>query len=218
MQMKFTLRQLWTTLRHMSDELDLRTAERDPITQFQKWFADARSARIILPDAMMLATVTADGKPAARMVLLKSVDDEGFVFFTNYESDKARELAKNPFGALVFHWEILQRQVRINGVCSRLSAEESDAYFATRPRDSQISAHASPQSRIIENREELEMKFKRSEELYRGKDVPRPANWGGFCLKPASIEFWKGRVGRLHDRILYELRPDKTWTMKRLAP
>ena len=216
--MKFTIRQFFTTVKHLADKLDERSVDRDPINQFRRCFDDARSSKIMLPDAMTLATATPDGKPAARMVLLKSVDNRGFVFYTHYESGKSRELAANPWATLVFHWEVLQRQVRISGSCSRISAEESDRYFATRPRDSQISAHASPQSSVITSREQLEANYKRVEKFYEGKPIPRPSNWGGFCLKPTSIEFWKGRLGRLHDRILYELQSDGAWTIKRLAP
>lgn len=218
MRMKFTIRQFWTTVRHMNDELDERRVERDPIRQFQKWFDEACSAKIMLPEAMTLATVTADGKPSARMVLLKSVESRGFIFYTNYESRKARELSANPCATLVFHWESFQRQVRVSGICSKVSAEESDRYFATRARDSQISAHASPQSGLIGSREELESNVSRIEKMYEGMAIPRPSNWGGYCLKPDIIEFWKGRIGRLHDRILYERLSDETWTLKRLAP
>lgn len=201
----------------MKGELSERDIDPDPIQQFRKWYDDAVGAKLLLPDAMTLATVTTDGKPAARMVLLKSVDQHGFTFYTNYNSRKASELDASPWAALLFHWVQLQRQVRISGPAGRISTEESDAYFKTRPRESQISAHASPQSQVVAGREELEREYRRVEELYRGKIVPRPPHWGGYCLKPESIEFWKGRIGRLHDRILYE-RQSGGWTIKRLAP
>lgn len=217
-QMKFTIRQLFTTMRHLNDDLDEKSVDRDPIKQFQLWFAEARSAKIMLPEAMTLSTVTSLGTPSGRMVLLKSVDERGFVFYTNYQSAKARELDIHHNASLVFHWDSLQRQVRISGTVSKISAQESDAYFKTRARESQISAHASPQSDVVTSREALDAHYARVEEMYSGKPVPRPEDWGGFCVKPFSIEFWKGRVGRLHDRILYERGADGIWSIKRLAP
>ncbi|HTK82522.1 MAG TPA: pyridoxamine 5'-phosphate oxidase [Bacteroidota bacterium] len=202
----------------MKDELLERDADPDPIRQFKKWYDDARKAKILLPEAMTLATAGGDGKPSARMVLLKSFDQHGFIFYTNYESRKAKELTGSPAAALLFHWAQLQRQVRISGEATKVTAEESDAYFQTRPRESQISAHASTQSRVVTDRAELEKEYKRIEEKYRGKTVPRPANWGGYCVKPESIEFWKGRLGRLHDRLLYEKQSDGIWVIRRLAP
>ena len=202
----------------MKDELSERDIDPDPIVQFKKWFDDAVAAKLLLPDAMTLATVTPDGKPSARMVLLKSVDKDGFTFYTNYNSRKASELGATPWATLLFHWVQLQRQVRVSGSIAKISAEESDNYFRTRPRESQISAHASPQSEVVADRDELVREYKRIEELYRGKPVPRPSHWGGYCLTPKSIEFWKGRIGRLHDRLLYELQSDGKWTIKRLAP
>jgi len=216
--MKFTLRQLFTTVRHMNEELDERGVDRNPIAQFQTWFDDARSAKIMLPEAMTLATVTSSGKPAARMVLLKGVDDRGFVFYTNYHSAKSHELAAHPYAALVFHWESLQRQVRISGRVSRISSDESDAYFRTRARESQLGAHASPQSDVVADRTALDALYHRFEKSFEGKPVTRPEHWGGYRLAPDSIEFWKGRVGRLHDRILYESDGKGGWTIKRLAP
>lgn len=198
--------------------LDENRIERDPIKQFQLWFDDAITAKLPMPDAMSLATVTPDGRPTARMVLLKQVDAEGFVFFTNYQSSKARQLEINPYAALVFYWPQLERQVRVEGKTAKTSAEESAAYFKTRPRESQIGAWASPQSEVISAREILEQRAHELAEQYCDREIDCPAHWGGFRLKPDRIEFWKGRVGRLHDRILYELQPDETWTIKRLAP
>ena len=192
--------------------------DRDPIRQFQTWFDEAIAAKLPMPDAMSLATVTPDCRPTSRMVLLKQVDGYGFVFFTNYESAKARQLELNPYAALVFYWPQLERQVRVEGRVTKTSAEESAAYFKTRPRESQIGAWASPQSEVIATREVLEQRAHELAELYCDREVDCPAHWGGFRLTPDRIEFWKGRVGRLHDRILYELQPDDSWTIKRLAP
>jgi pyridoxamine 5'-phosphate oxidase len=200
------------------ETLDEQSISRDPIAQFQRWFADAVAADLPLPEAMSLATVTAEGKPTARMVLLKRVDTEGFVFFTNYRSAKARELAANPNACLVFFWPQLEKQVRIEGAVSKTSEDESREYFATRPRGSQIGAWASPQSEVISGREVLEQRRAELEEAYRDREIPWPQHWGGFCLKPERIEFWKGRPDRLHDRILYVREPGGSWAIQRLAP
>lgn len=202
----------------MMEGLDETRIEGDPIKQFQLWFEQAIAAKLPMPDAMSLATVTPDGRPTARMVLLKQVDDEGFVFFTNYQSAKARQLEINPYAALVFYWPQLEQQVRVEGKVNKTSAEESSAYFKTRPRESQIGAWASPQSEVISAREVLEQRARELSEQYCDREIDCPVHWGGFRLKPDRIEFWKGRVGRLHDRLLYELQPDGTWTIKRLAP
>lgn len=198
--------------------LDEKRIVRDPIELFRLWLDDAVEAKLPLPEAMSLATVTPDGRPTARMVLLKQVDPDGFVFFTNYQSSKARQLEINPYAALVFYWPQLERQVRVEGRVVKTSAEESAAYFKTRPRESQIGAWASPQSEVISAREVLEQRAHELEEQYCDREIDCPTHWGGFSLKPDRIEFWKGRVGRLHDRILYELQPDGTWSIKRLAP
>lgn len=198
--------------------LDDKRIESDPIKQFKIWFDEAIAANLPMPDAMNLATVTPDGRPTARMVLLKQVDAEGFVFFTNYQSSKARQLEINPYAALVFYWVQLDRQVRVEGKVIKTSAEESAAYFKTRPRESQIGAWASPQSEVISAREVLEQRAHELAEQYCDREIDCPAHWGGFRLAPDRIEFWKSRIGRLHDRILYELQPDGTWTIKRLAP
>ncbi|HJT67069.1 MAG TPA: pyridoxamine 5'-phosphate oxidase [Pyrinomonadaceae bacterium] len=202
----------------MMEGLDENEIDRDPIRQFQVWFDDAIAAKLPMPDAMSLATVTPDCRPTSRMVLLKQVDGYGFVFFTNYESAKAKQLEVNPYAALVFYWPQLERQVRVEGKVTKTAAEESAAYFKTRPRESQIGAWASPQSEVIAARDVLEQRARELAELYCDRDVDCPAHWGGFRLTPDRIEFWKGRVGRLHDRILYELQPDDSWTIKRLAP
>jgi pyridoxamine 5'-phosphate oxidase len=200
------------------ETLDEQLIDRDPIAQFQRWFADAVADGLPLPEAMSLSTITAEGKPTARMVLLKKVDAQGFVFFTNYNSAKARELAANPNASLVFFWPQLERQVRVEGVVSKTSAAESREYFASRPRGSQIGAWASPQSEVIPGREVLEQRRAELEDVYRDREIPWPEHWGGYCLKPERIEFWKGRRDRLHDRILYVRQPDESWTIQRLAP
>jgi len=198
--------------------LDEANVDPNPINQFRNWFDAAIASGSRLPESMTLATATKDGKPSARVVLLKQVDDQGFVFYTNYRSAKARELDENPQAALVFYWVGLDRQVRVEGTVSRVAAEESDAYFKTRPRESQLGALASPQSEVIGTRALLEKRHDELEQEYRGRDVPRPGHWGGYRLKPARIEFWENRAGRLHDRIVYELQSDGSWTIKRLAP
>jgi pyridoxamine 5'-phosphate oxidase len=197
--------------------LDEKTIDRDPIKQFQIWFNDAIAAKLPLPEAMTLATATPDGKPSARMVLLKQVDHDGFVFFTNYRSSKAEQLDANPYAALVFYWALLDRQVRVEGSVVKTSAQESREYFSTRPRESQIGAWASAQSQAIESREVLEQRAHELEALYLDREIDCPEHWGGYRLKPERIEFWKSRIGRLHDRILYQ-RATTGWTITRLAP
>ncbi len=197
--------------------LDEKTIDRDPIKQFQRWFDEAVAANLPLPEAMTLATATPDGKPSARMVLLKQVDEDGFVFFTNYTSAKAEQLDANPHAALVFYWSRLDRQVRVEGIVVRTSEEESRDYFRTRPRESQIGAWASAQSQMISSRDVLEQRAQELEDRYRDREIDCPEYWGGYRLKPERIEFWKSRVGRLHDRILYE-RDSGGWTISRLAP
>jgi pyridoxamine 5'-phosphate oxidase len=201
-----------------TDSIDERTVDRDPLQLFLRWLAEARAAGIRLAEAMTLATSTPGGRPSARLVLLKQADEHGFVFFTNYNSMKARELDLNPQAALVFYWPQLERQVRVEGKVERTSADESDAYFKTRPRESQIGALASPQSEVIASREALQQKADQIEKLYEGREVERPTHWGGYRLHAERIEFWKGRPGRLHDRINYERQADGSWTIERLAP
>ena len=201
----------------MTQGLDEKTIDRDPIKQFQTWLSDAFAAKLPLPEAMTLATSTPDGKPSARMVLLKQVDHSGFVFYTNYNSAKARQLDANPYAALVFYWAQLDRQVRVEGSISKTSAEESQAYFATRPRESQIGAWASDQSEAIASRAVLEERAVELEKQYADREVDRPEHWGGYRVKPERIEFWKSRIGRLHDRILYQ-RDGDSWSITRLAP
>ena len=203
---------------HQEETLDERNVDANPIQLFQRWFDEAITSGSRLPDAMTLATASKDGMPSARMVLLKQVDDDGFVFYTNYNSQKARQLDENPRAALVLYWVQLDRQIRVEGTVERISAAESDSYFSTRPRESQIGALASPQSEAIESREVLEQRFRELDELYRERSVDRPQHWGGYRLNPNRIEFWQNRTGRLHDRIVYERQADGSWTIKRLAP
>ncbi len=193
------------------------TAGRDPIVLFEEWFRDAREAGILLPERMAVATATPEGAPSVRMMLLKEVGEDGFVFYTNYESRKGDELARNPRAALCFHWAVLERQVRVEGPVSRLSEAESAAYFRTRPRGSQIGAWASDQSRELADRAALERDFRAREAEFSGRDVPLPPYWGGFRLHPERIEFWQGRLDRLHDRLRYERTPGG-WEVRRLAP
>ena len=198
--------------------LDEQAMETDPLNEFRKWFEEARQTGVDQPEAMTLATATAAGVPSARVVLLKDVDAEGFVFFTNYRSRKAGELAANSRAALVVYWPGLKRQVRIEGTVERISPAESDAYFRTRPRESQLGAHASPQSETIGDRAELERRFREAEARFDGKVIPRPPHWGGYRVKPVSVEFWQSGFARLHDRIIYERNSDGSWRKGRLAP
>lgn len=207
-----------SNLRTGKEGLDEKSVDRNPIDLFRRWFDAANASGGRLPNAMTLATATAAGKPSARMVLLKQVDDAGFVFFTNYRSRKAVELDDNPHAALVFYWTQLDRQVRVEGSVTRVSAAESDEYFATRPRESQLGAQASPQSEVIESRQVLEESFRELEERYEDREVDRPEHWGGYRLQPERIEFWQNREGRLHDRIRYDRLIDGTWNISRLAP
>ena len=197
--------------------LDESSVPPDPLVLFDRWLGEAISSKLPEPNAMTLATVTPEGKPSARVLLLKEVDQGRFIFYTNYESDKGKELLHQPHGALVFLWLELQRQVRVSGPVSRLDAATSDAYFALRPRPSQVGAIVSPQSRIIGSREELEKAFEKRWNDAGDQVIKRPAHWGGFALVPGRIEFWQGRESRLHDRILYT-NIGKEWQISRLAP
>ena len=191
--------------------------DRDPLAQFRRWYADAERADIRMPQAMALATAGNDGAPSARMVLLKGLEDGEFVFYTGYVSRKAGELAENPRGALLFYWDPLGRQVRVEGTVRRVSADESDAYFATRPRGAQLAAAASKQSAVLSDRDELDARVAELERRYAGGEVPRPEHWGGYRLAPDVYEFWQHREDRAHDRLRYR-REGGDWILERLSP
>ncbi|WP_442795605.1 pyridoxamine 5'-phosphate oxidase [Pelobium manganitolerans] len=203
---------------YRSASLDESEVAENPYQQFEKWFQEALNAQVAEPNAMTLATTTANCVPSARIVLLKEFTDEGFVFYTNYNSKKGREIAESPFAALVFFWPDLERQIRIEGVVETVSEEESDAYFKSRPRGSQLGALTSPQSEMIPNRSYLEDKLAKLTEKHKEKDIQRPEHWGGYRVIPNRIEFWQGRSSRLHDRILYVQEKDQSWRFERLAP
>ena len=189
----------------------------DPLAQFRTWLADAEAAGIPLPNAMGVATADARGRPSLRHVLLRGIDDRGFSFYTNYESRKGRQLAENPHAALVFLWKVMDRQVNVTGTVERVAPAESDAYFATRPREARLGAWASAQSSVIESREHLDAAVAAAARRFADGDVPRPPHWGGFLVRPETVEFWQGRRSRLHDRFRYELEGDR-WRVDRLAP
>lgn len=197
--------------------LEMQEVSNDPFQQFNQWMTDALAAEVSEANAMCLATVGAEGFPNARIVLLKRLD-QGFVFFTNYESAKGRELMANPKASLTFFWVEIERQVRVVGTVSKISEEESDSYFLSRPYASQVGAWASPQSQEIDSREHIEQEQKNVEERFNAQSMHRPAHWGGFRLVPHRIEFWQGRPSRLHDRIAYEKQTEGNWTRVRLAP
>ena len=192
--------------------------EVNPLAQFGKWWDEALQSEIDEVNAMTLATASADGLPSARIVLLKEFNEKGFVFFTNYESFKAQQVAENPRACLVFFWKELERQVRITGLIEKIHGEQSDEYFNSRPEASRIGAWASPQSRIIENRYWLDEKFNELVSKMEGTDIARPPHWGGYIVKPVVVEFWQGRPSRLHDRIQYTLEESGNWKIERLAP
>jgi pyridoxamine 5'-phosphate oxidase len=189
-----------------------------PFRQFDTWYRYAIAQQVPEPTAMTLATSTRDGIPSARVVLLKAHDARGFVFYTNYSSLKGRDLAENPRASLVFFWPTLERQIRIVGAVAKVPAEESEAYFRTRPRASQIGAWASAQSSVLGSRADLEQRAREVDGQYKGVDVPLPPFWGGYRLTPTSLEFWQGRESRLHDRLRYTRRADGTWRLERLSP
>lgn len=190
---------------------------KDPFRQFEKWFQEAEAAKIHEPNAMTLATATREGRPSARTVLLKGVDGRGFLFFSNYESRKGRELDGNPRAALVFPWLVLERQIIVEGTVTKVAREENEAYFHSRPRGSQLGAWCSQQSALIAGRSVLEESMKALEAKYAGQDVPLPPQWGGWRLAPETVEFWQGRRSRLHDRLRYRKNQDG-WIVERLAP
>lgn len=206
-------------LRHNYTLQQLNEADVDPnpIKQFQRWFDQAIAAQLPEPNAMTLATATRSGIPSARIVLLKGLDERGFVFYTNYESHKGQDLAENPQAALVFLWTVLERQVRIEGRVEKIAAAETDAYFQSRPLESRLGAWTSDQSHVISDRDVLEQRFAELKATYADEKVPRPPHWGGYRVMPHQIEFWQGRTSRLHDRLLYRLEQGN-WLVERLAP
>jgi pyridoxamine 5'-phosphate oxidase len=199
-------------------ELNLEQVALNPMLQFQIWFDEALSSEIAEPNAMSVATVSAEGIPSSRILLLKGIDKEGFIFFTNYFSHKSHEINTNPYVAANFFWVELERQVRIQGQVEKTNDAVSDEYFKSRPRGSQIGAWASPQSTVINDRKILEGKLIEYKKKFEGKDIPRPPHWGGYIIKPFKVEFWQGRPSRLHDRILYTLLEGRLWKTERLAP
>ncbi len=217
MSLKSSIRTIVTLGKGVVQGIPEADEGRDPIELFQAWFHAARDSGMLLPESMALATATPDGVPSVRMVLLKGVDERGFVFYTNYESRKAVELEANPRASLCFHWGILERQVRIEGMVERVSKEESTRYFMTRSRGSRIGAWASKQSETLPAREELEARVKEFDGEYPGDDVPLPPFWGGYLLRPTLIEFWQGKADRLHERLAFR-RVDDGWETERLYP
>lgn len=207
------------TLRHdfAGQTLDEKDVNAHPIIQFEKWFKEAVDSKVHEPNAMTVCTANKDGKPSARILLLRNFSENGFVFYTNYTSRKGSEILENPNCALLFFWPELERQVRIEGVLTRQTSEESDIYFNSRPRSSKLGAWASAQSKVIESRKVLDEEYKKLSEKYPDETVPRPPNWGGYILKPTTIEFWQGRPSRLHDRIVY-VQENTKWKIERLAP
>ncbi len=217
--MKPTIKEIEQLRRdYTGEELDELRIDRDPFGQFQRWMEDALQAGVPDPHAMALSTVSPEGRPSARIVLLRGIDAGGFTFYTNYNSRKATEAGANQYVALTFFWHELDRQIRVEGKVSAIDEAESDKYFASRPRGSQIAAWASNQSEVVSGREELQRKYRQIEERFSGGPVPRPENWGGMKVEADAIEFWQGRPNRLHDRILYSLKTDDSWVIKRLAP
>lgn len=192
--------------------------EKNPFTQFARWFEEAKTAQPQMPEAMTVSTCSNDGIVSSRICLLKGFDERGFVFYTNYNSRKGAQISENPRVALCFYWAVLERQVRIEGAAVKTTAEEADAYFATRPRGSQLGAWASSQSAVIPDRGDLELRAREMEQNYRDRPVPRPPHWGGFRVIPLELEFWQGRADRLHDRFAYRLREPKDWIIERLSP
>lgn len=212
------LRLLFTFGRGVVRGLPDATEDRDPLELFAEWWEAARASGVLLPDAAALATATPEGTPSVRMVLLKGLDEGGFVFYTNYGSRKAREMDANRRAALCFHWPVLQRQARVSGPVERLTEGESAAYFATRPRGSQLGAWASRQSEPLSDRRELEDRFRELRRRFQAEEIPLPPFWGGYRLTPEGMEFWQGRADRLHDRLAFRRTGDGGWAAQRLYP
>jgi len=198
--------------------LEENDVDANPLKQFKNWWQESINSHVQEPNAMTLATCNASGKPSARIVLLKGVDENGFVFFTNYNSRKGHEIAENSFAALVFFWKELERQIRIEGKVRKTSEKESDEYFSIRPRESQLGAWSSPQSKVVESADVLQQNMKKFYDKFHEQEIPRPEFWGGYIVEPNVIEFWQGKPGRLHDRLQYSLNENNNWIVQRLAP
>jgi pyridoxamine 5'-phosphate oxidase len=217
MSLKSSIKTVLTLGKGVASSLPESASHMDPVELFAQWFQAAQDSGILLPESVALASATGDGRPSVRMVLLKDVDERGFVFFTNYGSRKAAELDANPHAALCFHWAVLHRQVRVNGSVERVSEEESADYFASRPKNTRLGAWASKQSQPLSGRDELETRLREVEERFAGDDVPLPSFWGGYRLRPDQIEFWQGRTDRLHDRLVFT-QSGQGWDTARLYP
>ena len=217
MSLKSSIKTVLTLGKGVASSLPESASHMDPVELFAQWFQAAQDSGILLPESVALASATGDGRPSVRMVLLKDVDERGFVFFTNYGSRKAAELDANPHAALCFHWAVLHRQVRVNGSVERVSEEESADYFASRPKNTRLGAWASKQSQPLSGRDELETRLREVEERFAGDDVPLPSFWGGYRLRPDQIEFWQGRTDRLHDRLVFT-QSGQGWDTARFYP
>jgi pyridoxamine 5'-phosphate oxidase len=202
----------------LKQSMDESEVDKDPLIQFTNWFKAAVETAVVSPNAMVVATASKEGKPSARVLLLRNFGENGFVFYSNYNSRKAANLEDNPYAALNFFWPELEKQIRIEGVIEKHSDKESDAYFSQRPDGSKLAAWSSPQSKVISNRAYLEEKYAATELLFKNQDIPRPPFWGGYVLKPHLFEFWQGRLNRMHDRVAYKLIAPGEWKIERLAP
>ncbi|MTI30203.1 pyridoxamine 5'-phosphate oxidase, partial [Cytophagales bacterium RKSG123] len=203
---------------YSKESLEINDVNSNPVEQFKKWFEEALQAEVMEPSAMNLATISSQGRPSSRIMLLKGVENQKFIFYTNYESNKGKDIIANPFVALNFFWPELERQVRVEGIIKKVSAETSDSYFKSRPRSSQIGAWVSEQSHPITDRKILEERYQQLVKKYEGQEIPRPSFWGGYKVIPERIEFWQGRPSRLHDRLSYTKESNNNWKIERLSP